>query len=122
MATCRLSYNRSLCYSFLNTVILVFSGLTLTLAHLTFLIQDQTQNNKNLAQLKILPIKGFSYHPIITTYFFFGLTIILAILFTLLQLTEYRLAEYSISDGIYGSVFYMATGFHGFHVIVGTIF
>mgnify|MGYP000869361296 CR=1 FL=1 len=50
------------------------------------------------------------------------LTIILAILFTILQLTEYRLAEFSISDSVYGSVFFMATGFHGFHVIIGTIF
>ena len=107
---------------FLNTIILVFSGLTLTLAHLTFLIQEQSNDSRIISKINILPFNNGSYDPLFNTFFFFGVTIILAILFTLLQLTEYRLAEYSISDGIYGSVFFMATGFHGFHVIVGTIF
>lgn len=50
------------------------------------------------------------------------LTVVLAIIFTSLQGFEYNMANFRLSDGIYGSTFYMATGFHGFHVFVGTIF
>jgi cytochrome c oxidase subunit 3 len=48
-------------------------------------------------------------------------TLILAIFFTYFQGVEYISAPFNISDGIYGSCFYMTTGFHGFHVFVGTI-
>jgi heme/copper-type cytochrome/quinol oxidase subunit 3 len=49
-------------------------------------------------------------------------TIFLALLFTVLQYAEYSVASFNISDGVYGSVFYMTTGLHGSHVIIGTIF
>ena len=50
------------------------------------------------------------------------LTVILGFCFSLLQAYEYHHATFDFSGNIYGSVFYMATGFHGFHVIIGTIF
>ena len=50
------------------------------------------------------------------------ITVLLGIFFTFLQALEYMHAPFGFTDGIYPSVFFMATGFHGFHVIVGTIF
>jgi len=46
----------------------------------------------------------------------------LAIIFTCFQIFEYITADFTISDGVYGSTFFLATGFHGFHVFIGTIF
>jgi len=83
----------------LNTIILLTSGATITLAHYFLL-----SNNRKLAIIA-----------------FFS-TICLAIFFTALQLFEYKTASFSINDSVYGSTFFMATGFHGFHVIIGTIF
>jgi len=83
----------------LNTFILVLSGVSVTWAHHALLLGNYVQTNFSLI-----------------------ITIALAILFTNLQVCEYLEADFSISDGIYGSVFYMATGFHGFHVLIGTIF
>lgn len=83
----------------LNTLILLLSGATITLAHHALL-----DGNREIT------LQGF-----------FG-TIALAVLFTALQVFEYVEAPFSIADGVYGSTFFMATGFHGFHVIIGTIF
>jgi cytochrome c oxidase subunit 3 len=47
---------------------------------------------------------------------------VLGILFTTCQAYEYAHAGFGFANHIYGSTFFMATGFHGFHVIVGTIF
>ncbi len=51
-----------------------------------------------------------------------AVTILLGISFTALQAYEYVNAPFAFTGGIYGSTFFMATGFHGFHVIVGTCF
>jgi cytochrome c oxidase subunit 3 len=51
-----------------------------------------------------------------------GVTVGLGILFTLFQAWEYAHAPFAFTDGIYPTTFFLATGFHGFHVIVGTVF
>jgi len=83
----------------LNTAILLTSGCTITWAHHSILAGDR----KNA----LLGLEA---------------TLGLAIAFTLFQVYEYAESTFDISDGIYGSTFFLATGFHGFHVIIGTIF
>ena len=81
-----------------NTFILLSSGATVTWAHHAIILNAKR-------------------HTIISLMY----TIFLAALFTYFQGLEYVSAPFNISDGVYGSCFYMATGFHGFHVFVGTI-
>jgi len=82
-----------------NTVILLLSGTTVTWAHHALLHNDRQGLKMGL-----------------------WLTILLAILFTAVQIYEFVIAPYSFSESLYGATFFMATGFHGFHVFVGTIF
>ncbi|XVN42084.1 MAG: cytochrome c oxidase subunit 3 [Candidatus Rickettsia vulgarisii] len=84
---------------FINTLILLLSGTTVTWAH--YAIEE---NN---------------IEDCITAL---GFTIILGIFFTLMQAYEYHHAAFNFKDGIYPSNFFIATGFHGAHVIIGTIF
>ena len=49
-------------------------------------------------------------------------TVLLAIIFTVFQGVEYNVSSFTISDGAFGTCFFFGTGFHGFHVIIGTIF
>ncbi|WP_368858585.1 cytochrome c oxidase subunit 3, partial [Enterobacter hormaechei] len=51
-----------------------------------------------------------------------SLTVLLGLYFTALQAIEYYEAPFTIADGVYGSTFFVATGFHGLHVIIGTTF
>jgi len=85
---------------FLNTMILLLSGCTVTWAHAALLQNDRRALIQALA-----------------------LTVALGVLFTALQVKEYTIAPFSFSGGgVYPSVFFLATGFHGFHVMVGTTF
>lgn len=81
-----------------NTFFLLSSGATVTWAHHAIIVRAKK-------------------HALIGL----GLTLVLAVLFTGLQGLEYYDAPFSISDSVFGSCFYMTTGFHGFHVFVGTI-
>ena len=49
-------------------------------------------------------------------------TLFLSLIFLYIQFNEFYYAPFAINDGIYGSIFFMITGLHGFHVIIGTIF
>jgi heme/copper-type cytochrome/quinol oxidase subunit 3 len=83
----------------INTMVSLLSGCTVTWAHAAMLKNDR----KNF-------IRGLGY------------TVLLGAAFTTLQIYEYDHATFKFTDGIYSSTFYMATGFHGFHVFVGTCF
>ena len=82
-----------------NTIILLLSGTTVTWAHHALLHDDR---------------KGLIWG--------LALTVVLGILFSCVQIYEYSVAPFDFAGSIYGATFYMATGFHGFHVFVGTIF
>nr|YP_010895306.1 cytochrome c oxidase subunit III [Verrallia virginica]WJW73897.1 cytochrome c oxidase subunit III [Verrallia virginica] len=83
----------------LNTSILLSSGITVTWAHHSLMEGNHTQTTQGL---------------------FF--TVMLGIYFSMLQLYEYIEAPFTIADSVFGSSFFMATGFHGIHVLIGTMF
>nr|UYB78475.1 cytochrome c oxidase subunit III [Ornithodoros moubata] len=83
----------------LNTTILLSSGISITWAHHNLIMKSY--EDTTLALL---------------------ITILLGLIFTILQGWEYNQASFSISDSIYGTTFFMSTGFHGLHVIIGTSF
>ncbi|MEP1206639.1 MAG: cytochrome c oxidase subunit 3 [Rhizobiaceae bacterium] len=82
-----------------NTITLLLSGTTVTWAHHALLEGDR---------------KGLVWGLF--------LTVVLGVIFTAVQAYEYAVAPFAFSESIYGATFFMATGFHGFHVLVGTIF
>jgi len=83
----------------LNTAILLTSGFILTVSH-SYLREE---------------LYRACYRTLLLTIYF-------GLYFIFLQAREYVYSGFSMNDGVYGSIFYMLTGFHGFHVIVGTIF
>jgi cytochrome c oxidase subunit 3 len=86
-------------FPLLNTMILLCSGTTVTWAHHSLI-----HGNREGLKLGLLA------------------TIALGLLFSFVQFYEYLHAPFAFKGNIYGATFFMATGFHGFHVIVGTIF
>lgn len=83
----------------LNTAILLGSGVTVTWAHHAIIEGNYTQGKQALLA-----------------------TVILGLYFTSLQALEYYEAPFCIADAVYGATFFTATGFHGLHVIIGTVF
>nr|YP_009859623.1 cytochrome c oxidase subunit III [Iphisa elegans]QKK36730.1 cytochrome c oxidase subunit III [Iphisa elegans] len=83
----------------LNTAVLLASGITVTWAHHAIM----TGKHKEATQALTL-------------------TIILGLYFTILQAMEYYEAPFTIADSVYGTTFFVATGFHGLHVIIGSSF
>ena len=82
-----------------NTIILLLSGTTVTWAHHALLHDDR---------------KGLVWG--------LAITVALGVLFSFVQVYEYAHAPFAFKQSIYGATFFMATGFHGFHVFIGTVF
>lgn len=83
----------------LNTAILLLSGFSITWVHFALISGNANEANNG-----------------------FIVTLLLAVIFTILQIGEYLTAPFNISDSVYGSAFYSLTGLHGLHVIIGSIF
>jgi heme/copper-type cytochrome/quinol oxidase subunit 3 len=82
-----------------NTVLLLGSGVSLTYAHAALIVGDR--------QKAIAGMEG---------------TLLLAVTFMFYQCLEYKYSSFHINDSVFGSIFFMITGFHGLHVLIGTIF
>lgn len=82
-----------------NTVLLLSSGATITLTHNVLVLGSKKRS-----------VLALSF------------TLLLAFIFTGLQFVEYVTCPFSISDSVYGSIFFLITGFHGFHVVIGSVF
>nr|YP_005351134.1 cytochrome c oxidase subunit III [Emplectonema gracile]AEC12115.1 cytochrome c oxidase subunit III [Emplectonema gracile] len=83
----------------LNTVVLLASGVSVTWAHHALMEKNRLGGIQGLV-----------------------VTVMLGVYFTFLQAGEYFDASFNLSDGVFGSVFFVATGFHGLHVLIGSTF
>nr|QGZ10066.1 cytochrome c oxidase subunit 3 [Eisenia balatonica] len=83
----------------LNTAVLLASGVTVTWAHHSLMEGNRTNSLQALL-----------------------ITVMLGAYFTFLQAGEYLAAPFTIADSVYGTTFFVATGFHGLHVLIGSTF
>nr|QTA71647.1 cytochrome c oxidase subunit 3 [Lens contradens] len=82
----------------LNTAVLLGSGVSVTWAHYSVMAGNRWEGIMSLS-----------------------ITVLLGVYFSVLQILEYYECSFSISDSVYGSLFYVMTGFHGLHVVIGTL-
>lgn len=82
----------------LNTAVLLGSGVRVTWSHHAVIVGNRGEALRGLA-----------------------FTLVLGLYFTCLQGFEYFECSFTIADGVYGSLFYVMTGFHGVHVIIGSV-
>lgn len=118
----------------LNTAVLLSSAITVTWAHKAIMVHNKKIHvplpqfsdpktwNWRQAKAKSAREKLIRQKYQVSGLLSLGITIILGITFSGIQIVEYYWASFCISDGVYGSRFYLLTGFHGAHVVVGTIF
>ena len=81
-----------------NTIILLSSGITITCCHKAILAGERSTTINSLIA-----------------------TVGYGVIFTFVQMYEYNIAPFSMNDSVFGSLFFMLTGFHGIHVFVGTL-
>lgn len=88
-----------------GTTLLLLSGCAITVSHHSFMLQKEKIEDSFFLSL-----------------IFLLFTIVLGSAFTVFQYIEYKDTNFNISDSVYGSTFFLTTGFHGFHVLIGTLF
>lgn len=124
----------------LNTAVLLGSGARVTWAHKALNVHNYYHynifNNPVLeGSLKrdsnrVKEVKNFEFESKdkmadlyrLQTLVALGITVVLGVFFTWLQAGEYFISSFSIADGAYGATFFIITGFHGMHVLIGTAF
>lgn len=103
-----------------NTLLLLLSGVSITWVHHKIVEKKKiTKKNINVIKQKVV---NMTYENISVIPLGYIITLILAYLFTDTQIKEYTFSNFSINDGNYSTIFFLLTGFHGFHVLLGTCF
>jgi len=108
---------------FFNTLLLLTSGITVTWGHKVMVARRSLFTVFRIIHSKAnILVPAWAYNPRMEVIKALVATIILGILFTFVQLYEYKHTAFAINDSVYGSLFFILTGFHGLHVLIGTIF